>query len=101
MCPEDTDATASEMLDVTNLLYTAQWVEVPVYLTCKCLQLSTPLTHALIFGQNNMNANPSLYAQLHTKAITVSMICECLSSGIGGFWIGQYIFPYMFHWMEK
>ena len=25
MCPEDTDAPANEMLEVGNLLYTAQW----------------------------------------------------------------------------
>ena len=35
------------------------------------------------FGQNSSNANPSLYAKLHTKAITVSKICDWLSSGIG------------------
>ena len=36
------------------------------------------------FGQNCANADPSLYAQLHTKASTVSKIHECLSHGIGG-----------------
>ena len=47
------------------------------------------------FGQNSANANPSLYAQLHTKAITVSKIRECLSSGIGGVALTR-IFPYIF-----
>ena len=47
------------------------------------------------FGQNRANANPSLYAQLQTKAITVSKILECLSSGIGGVVLAR-IFPYIF-----
>ena len=55
MYPEYTDAPASEMLEVWQL----------------------------VVHQNSANANPSLYAQLHTKTITVSKIHECLSSSIG------------------
>ena len=47
------------------------------------------------FGQNSANANPSLYAQLHTKATTVSKIRECLSNGIGGVGLTRF-FPYIF-----
>ena len=34
--------------------------------------------------QECTNANPRLYAQLHTKASPVSKFHECLSSGVGG-----------------
>ena len=46
------------------------------------------------FGQNSANAS-RLYGQLHTKAITVSKIHECLSSGLGGVAL-TIIFPDIF-----
>ena len=40
---------------------------------------------------------PGLYAQLHTKAITVSKISECVSSGIEGVALKRIkFFPYIF-----
>ena len=86
MCPEYTDAPASEMLEVgNNLLYTARWkflcaCHVNVY---NCQLLLDRHWNPMKF-EISANANPSLYAELHTKAITVSKIRECLSSGIGG-----------------
>ena len=86
MCPEDTDAPASEMLEVGNLLYTAQWKFLcPCHVNAYNCQLLLHMHwNFMKFGQNSANANPSLNAQLHTKTITVSKICEYLSSGIEG-----------------
>ena len=94
MRPEDTDAPASEMLEVGNLLYTTQWKFLcPCYVNAYNCQLLLHMHWNLRkFGQNSVNENPSLYAHLHTKAIDVSKIRECLSSGIGGVTLTR-IFP--------
>ena len=77
------DAPASEMLEVGNL-YTAQWKFLcPCHVNAYNCQLLYMHCNFIKFGQNNANANPTLYKQLHTKASTVSKIRECLSSGIG------------------
>ena len=51
--------------------------------------------HFMKFGQKSANANPSLYAQLYTEAVTVSRIGECLSSGTEGVALTR-IFLYIF-----
>ena len=70
MSPEDTDAPASEMLEDGNLLYTAQWKFLcPCHVNAyNCRFLLHMHWNFMKFGQNSANANPSLYAQQHTKA---------------------------------
>ena len=85
MCPEDMDAPASEMLEVGNFS-TAQWKFLyPCHVnTNNCQLLLHMHWNFMKFGQYSVKANPSLYAQLHTKASTVTKFRECLSSGEGG-----------------
>ena len=79
-----------------RLLYTAQWKFLcPCHVNAYNCQLLLHMHwNFMKFGQNSANANHSLYAQLHTKASTVSKSRQCLSSGKLGVALTR-IFPYI------